>query len=100
MNRQTSVITISTAGVEVFETDGLWSGLPGLSFITPVALAMASTPDSASTTPTNPRQFTQKPPVSGLTLCQAVSRCGKAKAPSNTTTATVGTAIRNASPPV
>ena len=85
--------TITSALVEVFETRGFSSVLPGSSFITPVAFAIASTPESASTTPTNDVQFFQNPPVSGCTLCTASPRCGSAKHPSRTTTMTVGTAI-------
>src|SRR2546429_6599898 len=44
VNTQTSIITINSAGVEVFVTDGWASVAPGSSFITPVALAIASTP--------------------------------------------------------
>ena len=61
----TSSMTQRMAGVDVLETLGLASLHPLLSFITPVELAMASTPDKASTTPTNPFQFLKKPPLKG-----------------------------------
>jgi hypothetical protein len=54
---QTSAITQSMAGVEVFDTVGFSSVLPGSSFITLVALAIASTPERAKTIPTKPFQF-------------------------------------------
>ena len=59
------------AGVAVFVTDGCSSLLPGLSFMTLVALAIASTPDKARTIPTKSFQFYQNPPSSGLRLCNA-----------------------------
>src|SRR6266705_790822 len=65
VKRQTSIITHRIAGVEVLRTDGCASVLPGSSRITPVAFAIASTPESASTIPTKPAQFCQKPPCSG-----------------------------------
>ena len=52
-------------GVEVLTTDGRSSVLPGSSFITPVALAIASTPESARTMPTKPAQLRSKLPCNG-----------------------------------
>src|ERR1700677_1561509 len=100
VKRQTSTMTQTMAGVEVLETLGLASVVPGLSFITPVELAMASTPDSASTTPTNPFQLWAKPPVKGWRLWTASLRWGTQKMPNTTTTTTVGTETRKANPPV
>ncbi len=51
-----------------FATEGWASVLPGSSLITPVALAMASTPESASTIPTKPAQFCQKLAVQRLEM--------------------------------
>ena len=99
MKTQTSTSTHSTAGVLVFDTDGRAS-LPGFNFITPVAFAIASTPESASTMPTNDPQLCANPPVSGWTFRIASPRCGIANAPSKITTTAVGTAMRKASPPV
>ena len=65
---QTSIMTIKIAGVEVLRDRGCASVLPGSSFITPVAFAIASTPESASTIPTKPAQFFQKPPCNGCKL--------------------------------
>ncbi len=98
----TSIATTMIAFVEVFETFGLSSVLPGSSFITPVAFAMASTPESASTTPTNDFQFFQKPPVSGCVIARVTAspRCGMQNSASSTTTMAVGTETRNARPPV
>src|SRR5580658_9455411 len=97
---QTSNMTHKMAGVDVFDTLGLASLVPALSFMTPVELAMASTPDKARTTPTKPFQFVQNPPVSGCTLCTAVARCGSENTPNSTTTMAVGTETKKASPPV
>ncbi len=75
---QTSNMTHRIAGVEVLETLG-WASLdPGLSFMTPVALAIASTPDNARTTPTKPFQFLEKPPVSGC-RCDRVGQVRQGK---------------------
>ena len=93
-------MTQRMAGVEVLETLGLASVQPLLSFITPVELAMASTPDKARTTPTNPRQFLAKPPCRGCKLCTASPGGGWQNAASTITTTTVGTETRKASPPV
>src|SRR5438094_4833744 len=82
------------AGVEVLRTDGCASVLPGSSFITPVALAMASTPESASTIPTKPAQFCQKPPCNGCKCPIASPMCGRLKSPRTTTTIAVGTEIK------
>ena len=57
VKRQTSSMTQRMAGVEVLETFGCSSVEPGLSFMTPVELAMASTPERARTMPTKPLQF-------------------------------------------
>ena len=65
---QTSIMTIKIAGVDVLTTEGWASVLPGSSFITPVALAIASTPESASTIPTNPAQFCPKRSVQRLQM--------------------------------
>ena len=97
---QTSSMTHKMAGVDVLETLGLASVVPGLSFITPVELAIASTPDKARTTPTNPFQLCQKPPCSGSRLCNARPRCGMEKIANPTTTTAVGAAIKKARPPV
>src|SRR6266700_3675662 len=87
----TSIMTHKIAGVEVLTTDGFSSVLPGSSRITPVALAMASTPESASTMPTKPAQFCQKPPCSGCKCPIASPMCGRLKSPRTTTTMAVGT---------
>ena len=58
-------MTQSSAGVEVCVTEGFASVLPVFSRITPVEFAIASTPESASTIPTNPFQLRQKAPCSG-----------------------------------
>ena len=71
---QTSSITQSIAGVDVLETFGLASLVPGFNFITPVELAKASPQDRASTTPTKPFQFLKNPPVNGCRLCTASCR--------------------------
>src|SRR5579859_5675839 len=97
---QTSSITQRIALFEVLDTLGLASLQLGLSFITPVALAIASTPDKASTTPTKPFQFFKKPPCNGCRLCTAAPKCGRQRIPRMTTTITVGIETRNASPPV
>src|SRR6516162_10107790 len=96
----TSSITYAIAGVEVLETFGRSSELPGFSFITLVALAIASTPDSARTIPTKPFQLAKKPPDKGFRLCRAWPRCGTVKIPRHMTTIAVGTETRNAKPPV
>ena len=88
------------AGVEVFETDGVESVLPGFNRITPVEFAIASTPDNASTIPTNPFQFVPMSFDNGCKFRTASPRCGMLNAAKSTTTTTVGTAIRNANPPV
>src|SRR5262245_49808106 len=100
VNTQTSTITTMIAGVDVFETEGRDMLLPGFNFITPVALATASTPDNARTIPTNPFQCSPKDPESGCRLLTASPRCGMLMAPNRITTSTVGTDIRNANPPV
>src|ERR1700739_1348515 len=86
----TSSTTEKIAGVEVFLTEGRSSELPGSSFITPVAFAIASTPDTARTMPTKPLQLCQNPPESGFTLCQASPKCGKEKSARATTVIIVG----------
>src|SRR5438105_4887721 len=88
------------AGVEVFETDGLERLLPGLSFMTPVALATASTPDRARTIPTKPLQFSARLFERGCRLWIAWPKCGTQNAARRATVATVGTAIKKARPPV
>src|ERR1051325_9345603 len=88
---QTSSITTRIAGVEVLETDGLDKLLPGLSRMTPVELATASTPDNARTIPTKPFQFLPQSCESGSKLPMASGKCGKLNAPSKITTSTVGT---------
>ena len=100
VKKHTSSATHRIAGVLVRVTLGFSSVLPGSSFITPVALAMASTPESASTMPTNPLQFFAMPPVSGWRLCTASPRCGTVNAPSTSTTVPVSTETITASPPV
>src|ERR1700678_1119999 len=96
---QTSSMTQRIAGEDVLQTLGLASDVPGFNFITPVELAMASTPDKASTTPTKPFQFLAKPPVNGCKLCTAAPRCGRQKIPNSSTTTAVGTETKNARPP-
>src|SRR5271157_4693538 len=86
----TSSTTDKIAGVDVFVTEGHSSELPGSSFITPVAFAIASTPDTARTMPTKPLQLCQNPPESGFKLCQASPRCGKEKIARAITVITVG----------
>jgi hypothetical protein len=92
--------TEKIAGVEVFLTEGRSSELPRSSFITLVAFAIASTPDTARTMPTKPLQLCQNPPESGFKLCQASPRCGKEKNPRTTTVITVGTETATANSPV
>src|ERR1700739_871643 len=96
----TSSTTEKIAGVEVFLTEGRSSELPGSSFITPVAFAIASTPDTARTMPTKPLQLCQNPPESGFTLCQASPKCGKEKSARATTVIIVGTETATTNPPV
>ena len=57
VKRQTSIITTTRALVAVRETFGLSGVLPGLSFMTPVELAIASTPERARTMPTKAFQL-------------------------------------------
>ena len=80
---QTSIITIRIAGVDVLTTDGRSSVLPGSSFITPVALAIASTPESASTIPTKPAQFCAESSVQRLQMTERLAEMRQAEKPKN-----------------
>jgi hypothetical protein len=96
----TSSTTEKIAGVEVFLTEGRPSELPGSSFMTLVAFAIASTPETARTIPTKPFQLCQNPSESGFTLCQASPKCGNEKNARTTTVITVGTETATANSPV
>ena len=77
-------------------------GASGSSFMTPVAFAIASTPESASTTPTNELQFSRiRPSADVHASVDGLAKVGNDRtAASSTTTMTVGTETRNARPPV
>src|SRR5439155_7401194 len=91
---QTSIITITIAGVDVLTTHGFSSVVPGSSFITPVAFAIASTPDNASTIPTKANQFFPNVPCNGWRRTNASLMCGRQKSPSVITTMTAGMETR------
>jgi len=58
----TSSMTAVTARREAMRTDGLSTVAPGSSFMTPVLLAAASTPERARIMPTNATQLGSSPP--------------------------------------
>src|SRR5258707_13163611 len=91
-------MTQAIEGVDVCDTLGCSSVLLFFSFITPVVLATASTPESANTIETKPFQLCSQPPCNGRRLCKASPRCGSVKQPRRTTTTTVGTETRKAKP--
>src|ERR1700756_5438485 len=95
---QTSSITQMMARVEVWETFGFSSVLPLFNFMTLVAFATASTPESANTTDTNPFQLCSQLPCSGRTFAIASLICGITKQPSKITTTNVGNETKNANP--
>ena len=101
VKRTTSAITHRIAGVLVLTTLGLPCGSPpGSRRMTPVELATASTPESASTMDTKLVQLNFQSCESGWTWCHASPRCGSPSAASRTTTIAVGIATAKASPPV
>ena len=57
--------------------------LPGSSFITPVALAIASTPESASTMPTKPAQLRSETSVQRLKMADGFADVRQTKEPEN-----------------
>lgn len=100
VNTQTSAITQRMALVEVWVTRGRSSVEPRFNFITPVALAIASTPDKAKMMLTKPAHTTPQSSGKGLIFWTAFPKWGAAKRISRPTTATVGIVTKNARLPV
>src|SRR2546421_9537010 len=99
VNTHTSTITTRIALREVRSTCGRCAVEPGSSCINPVMFATASTPDNASTTPTNPVHQCNG---CGGGLCKfatAAPRCGTQATASNDSTITVANACRMATVP-
>ena len=94
----TSSMTVVTARPEVSRTEGRSGVASASSFITPVLLAAASTPESARIMPTNATQLCHTPPVGS---CGWKSfKCGTPPTIKAITTTNTGSASQMAMLPV